>query len=393
VALVYVVIASTAMLAMVSLAVDFGRVQVAKTQLQRAVDAAALYGATGASDGTYTAKAIDAANDNTVDNTPLVLQNADIQTITFNTANKTYSIGGASPNGVKITAVRNAARGTAIPLLFGKLIGMSSCNIHATAVAYYASGLPAYGFVGIGTGSGAGVLLQNNTIKLDSYDSGAGAYGGSNILAHGYTASNNGITMTNNVTVSDNVYMVAGQTLTTNGNPSYGTRQALTSALTYQNVTSYPAGSSQLGNINGGPLTLGSGSTNTNYYALNFTIPSGQTLTINGPVTVYVNGNITLAGTVNTYQNLPTNFTIRAMSSAGVQIQNTTLYADIYAPQSPINISPPGGGLNFYGRLIGQTLNVGGNANLHYDEALPDLPGTPQVPPGSGGGSSAASLE
>jgi Flp pilus assembly protein TadG len=387
--LVYIAIAMGAMLAMISLGVDFGRVQVAKTQLQRAADAAALYGATGASDGTYATKAIDAANDNNVDGTPLVLLNSDVQAITWNSGTGTYSIGGASPNGVLVTAHRMASRSTAIPLMFGKLIGMSSCNIHATAVAFYSSGLPPYGFVGVGQG----VMLQNNTIRVDSYKSASGAYGGVNVLSHGYVATNYTITMTGGVTIAQDIYMVAGQSLTANGSPSYGTRPVLTSSLSYPSVTTYPAGSVVLGNVNGG-TTLGSGSSNTNYYSTGVSLNSGQTLNINGPVTLYVNGNLTLNGTVTTYQNLPANFTVRMMSSAGVNIQTPTLYADVYAPQSPINVNAATPNTTVYGRLIGNELSVNGNANLHYDESLPALPGTPQVPPGSGsGGGSAATLE
>jgi hypothetical protein len=383
---VYVSIVSLALLGFVSLGVDFGRVEVAKTELQRAADAAALYGSTGASDGTYSAKAIDAANDNKVDGSALVLTNADVQSITWNSGTGTYTTGGASPNGVKVSAYRIASRGTAIPLMFGSLIGMPTCNIHATSVAVYSSGLPPYGWVGLNS-----VLLQNNTIKLDSYSSDAGTYGGSNILTHGYTATNGGMTMTGGVTISQNIYMLASQSLTANGSPSYGTRQALSASLTYPAISTYPVGSILLGNVNNG-TTLGSGSTNTNYYSTGVIINSGQTLNINGPVTLYVNGNFTINGTVNTYQNLPANFTVRQMSGSGINITTPTLYADIYGPQAPANI---GSGTTLYGRLISSQLSVSGSANLHYDESLPALPGTPQAPPasGSGTGSSAATLE
>jgi Flp pilus assembly protein TadG len=381
-ALIYLAVTMSAMLAMISIAVDFGRVEVAKTELQRAVDGAALYGSTGAADGTYSSKAIDAGNDNNVDGTPLVLLSSDIQTITWNTGTGTYTVGGASPNGVKITARRAAARGTAIPLVFAKLIGMSTFDIHATAVAVYSSNLPPFGFVGI-----SGVLLQSNTINIDSYKSSSGSVG----LTHGYVASNSGFTMSGGVTINKDIYMLAGQSITANGSPSYGTRQALTSALSYPSVSTYPVGSTNLSNLNGG-VTLGSGSANTNYYTtgVSLSLNSGQTLTINGPVTLYVNGNFTINGTVNTYQNLPANFAVRMMSGSGVNITTPLIYLDVYAPQSPINI---GSGTNLYGRIIGNQLSVSGNANLHYDESLSALPGTPQGPVPTGPGSGAATLE
>ena len=53
---IYAMIAMTALTGFVSLAVDLGRVQIAKTELQQAADAAALYGASGLSVSTSTVK-------------------------------------------------------------------------------------------------------------------------------------------------------------------------------------------------------------------------------------------------------------------------------------------------------------------------------------------------
>lgn len=46
---------------------------------------------------------------------------------------------------------------------------------------------------------------------------------------------------------------------------------------------------------------------------------------------------------------------------------NANLYADIYAPNSPINVSGNG---QFYGRAIGKSFSISGNAGFHYDESL-----------------------
>jgi hypothetical protein len=384
--LFYAAIMMLTLFAMASLAIDLGRVQVAKSQMERATEAAALYGCSGASDGTASSKAITAAADNKVDGSPLVLLSSDIQTITWNNGTGTYSIGGSSPNGVKITAMRTKARGTAIPLLFAKAIGMPTCDIHYTAVAVYRAGLPAYGFVGINS-----AMLQNNTILVDSYSSGNGTYGGANILTHGYVATNGSFAMSSAVNINTDIYMLSGQTLTANGAPAYGTRQTLSSALSFPSIASAPGGAINVGNINGA-TTLGSGSNNTDYYTTGISVLSGQTLTIAGPVTLYVNGNFQITGIVKTYLNLPVNFTIRVIASSGVNITTASMYADVYAPTSPINI---GAGTGFYGRAIGNQFSVNGAASLHYDEGLPALPGTPQQPPssGSGGASGTATLE
>lgn len=374
----YAALLLPALAAIISLGVDLGRVQLVKGELQRAVDAAALYAAKGAGDGTALSKAQSVASANMVDGSALSLQAGDVQLITW--ANGTYTVGGSSPNGVLVTGYRTAARNNAVRLTFGSIIGRNTCDVTATSIAVSASGKPPFGVVGINA-----VMLQNNTIRVDSYASDAGAYGGSNIKTNGYVATNGGVTMTGGVTVSQDLYMLSGQSITANGGPSYGTRQTLSSSLSYPNVTSYPGGSTNLGNVNSG-TNLGSGSTNTNYYCNGINLNAGQVLNINGPVTLYINGNCTLNGTVNTLNNKPSNFKIRMMSGSGVNISGTTVYADIYAPQSPANLN---NNMNLYGRIICSQLSVSGSGYIHYDESLPALEyGTSQGPPSSGGSGS-----
>src|SRR5215475_5479855 len=76
ISLLYTLIVIVVVMGFVSFAIDLGRVQVAKTELQQAADAAARYGASGMYDGTAVSKAITAAADNLVDGTPLVLNNS-----------------------------------------------------------------------------------------------------------------------------------------------------------------------------------------------------------------------------------------------------------------------------------------------------------------------------
>ncbi len=43
---------------------------------------------------------------------------------------------------------------------------------------------------------------------------------------------------------------------------------------------------------------------------------------------------------------------------------NTNLFANIYAPQSPIIISGNG---DIYGSVLGKSVDMTGNAHIHYD--------------------------
>jgi Flp pilus assembly protein TadG len=136
-AIVYITVMMTVMMAFCSMAVDLGRVQAAKTELRLAADAAAIYAAQGLADGTAVTKAIQSAAENTVDGTPLVLQNSDV--VTGHWAGGTFTAGGAPTNAVRVTATRSAARGTAVSLVFAKLLGISTCNVNATSTALYTS--------------------------------------------------------------------------------------------------------------------------------------------------------------------------------------------------------------------------------------------------------------
>src|SRR4051794_10402404 len=133
VAIFYSFFAVVAVIAFISLAVDFGRVQLAKTELRRAADAAARYACSGISDGTAITKAISAAGQNNVDGAALVLQDADVRVGTWSAG--TFTSGGTSPNAVRIKAERSAARGNPVPLLFGQIIGRGTCDVRVTAIA------------------------------------------------------------------------------------------------------------------------------------------------------------------------------------------------------------------------------------------------------------------
>jgi Flp pilus assembly protein TadG len=134
-AVVYILILMTAMIAFTSLAVDLGRAQLAKTELHRAADAAAIYGAQGFATSTVLANAITAAAENNVDGTPLILQNSDVQIGVWH--NGQFKPNGSGISAVQINAKRIKSRNTAVPLLFAAVIGQHTLDINASSVATY----------------------------------------------------------------------------------------------------------------------------------------------------------------------------------------------------------------------------------------------------------------
>lgn len=141
VSLIYASILMVVLCAFASFAVDLGRVQVAKTELQRAADAAARYGVAGLStSGTQArANAIAAAAENLTDGTAVTLTNSDIEFGKWNgTTFSSTSINASGNNAIRVTARRINARGTAIPVLFGSALGVKQIDVNASATAYYA---------------------------------------------------------------------------------------------------------------------------------------------------------------------------------------------------------------------------------------------------------------
>src|SRR4051794_1759744 len=101
-------VAMTTLCGVVSLAVDFGHVQLARTELHRAADAAARYAVTGLADNTYASKAITAANDNTSDGAPVSITAANVVKGNWDiTKSPAFDATRGPVNAVKITATKS----------------------------------------------------------------------------------------------------------------------------------------------------------------------------------------------------------------------------------------------------------------------------------------------
>jgi Flp pilus assembly protein TadG len=142
VAMIYVVVSLAVMLGFCSLAVDLGRVQVAKTELRRAADAAARAGvAQLLSSGTSAAQsaAIAMAARNYCDGSAVVLTNSQVQVGIWNSSSHSFSTSGSADNittfnAIKVMARRTQANGNPIPLVFGEIIGVPTCDIEANSI-------------------------------------------------------------------------------------------------------------------------------------------------------------------------------------------------------------------------------------------------------------------
>jgi Flp pilus assembly protein TadG len=142
VGLILVIMILGALLGICSLAVDYGRAVVVKTELRRAADAAARAAVANLSAGNTAA--INAAvaelssNQNLADGQPVVLvTGSDIQFINW-TSSSSYSVvaNASQANAVRVYCRRVASRGTAVNLFFANIIGVPSVDVTAFSTAY-----------------------------------------------------------------------------------------------------------------------------------------------------------------------------------------------------------------------------------------------------------------
>jgi hypothetical protein len=382
--LVWGIIAITALMAIVSLAVDLGRVQLAKTELRAVADAAARYAAKGIDDGTAVTKAQAVAAENRVDMQPLALLAGDVELGNWDASQSPRFSAARTPhNAVRVHARKLASRGTAVPTYFLRVLGVMNVDVSAAAVATAAAS-SSHGLIGL-------QWIDLNSATVDSYSSAAGAYGGANRGELGSLASNGSVSL-NSSTVRKDVYMLSGQTLSTSSS-SYGTRKTgapisvpTPSAGIYATVNDNgritPAGVVSGGNFDAQDknITIPAG----NYYFSDLHLKGG-TLNVTGNATIYVNGNVHIhSSPVFNVGNQPGRLTIKVVKASGALVHLNSVdaaFADIQAPTADIHLNSTKA---FYGRLVGKTIKLNSTDAVHFDSSLPPLAGATNTSPGGG---------
>jgi hypothetical protein len=148
VAALYVIVIMIALCALCSLGVDFGHVQLVKTELRRTADSAARAAASQMRVGKSAAiaKAVEYAGYNKADGSKVVLDpSKDIEFGTWNPAKekftKTNSNDISSCNAVHVIARRITARGNSVPLMFARVLGQDACDVEAESIVQFIGGV------------------------------------------------------------------------------------------------------------------------------------------------------------------------------------------------------------------------------------------------------------
>lgn len=130
-----------------------------------------------------------------------------------------------------------------------------------------------------------------------------------------------------------------------------------------------------------GNVTLPGGTVaNPAIYTMNsLTVGPGNTLTIQGPVIININyhgnGNaVDIQGFANTTA-VASNFVLNygGFGSVSIASANSGAYAVINAPNANVSLT---GNANFYGQVLGSTINVTGSAKFYWDLATLNQPNT-----------------
>lgn len=372
--MLYVIIVITVVFAFASLAMDYGRVQLAKTQLRVAADAAARAAAPALGNVQNVQNlAIQYAQMNYCDGSLVTIdKNNDVDFLDWDETTRTYTVlsGSARNNAdaVRVTCRRTGSSG--IPLMCTRVFGMSTFDVSASSIVAMVP--PGYGLVGLNY-----ISLKGNSSA--SYWSSSGSVGGNS----GNIASNGNITSSNNANVAGTIWTLAGATVS---GVTANARRTLNAPLVYPNGSSgtYSAAVNDNallpgGSMSGGSINVGNKQTYSfpagHYFVKNFSIASGGVINCLGPVTVYMYGTLNLQGQASAASNTPGNLSLvmipdpstgTAPGAVSVSSSNA-LYANIYAPQSDITLSGTG---SIYGQIIGKSVTMSGSSDIYYDLAL-----------------------
>jgi len=362
--LIYMAVLLGLMCAFASLAVDLGRAQVAKTEARRTADAAARAAVAGIPSGISTAQSNAAwiAAANNMDGSAVALDTAqDIEFGTWDTTARTFTVlsgvARSNANSVRVTVRRTADRGTAVPLLFGRVIGVSSCDVTASAIAANTGSV--YELVGLDS-----VTVKNNMV-VGTYSSSVTTDPSSHFVDDASVASNGPITAKNNEDVGSVILGPSGSSALDN----VASTVTLISDIPWPTMPTAPATGSNV-SISG-TVNYPGGTYNWN----NVTFSNNATLQFSGPAIVNVIGDITFAqnATITAASSIPSNLVIYQFgnhSFGGSNANSIDITADLIAPGSDFYAK---NSATLRGRAFFRTVYAKNNFEFYYDTALTAL--------------------
>jgi len=295
------------------------------------------------------------------------------------------------------------------------ITGFSNAQVQVTETIQRIVGTPLYSYAIYATGNGCSSVILSNGASTDSFDSSAGTYAATQQSTNGDVATNGNLNVSgggtqvngalSNPNSGSGTCGAGGMTaLTASGGASvtggivnvgaaigYTDPPAPTPAppTTNQSLSGNCGGLSGCTNVSGnnvavapgtyGNLTVSGGTSihlSAGTYNLNsLVLDGGSPLVVDsGPVTINVAGTgkataIDLSGgSIFNSGGLPSDCQFLYDGTAAVKLSGgSQSYAIVNAPHAAITFS---GGSNFYGAVIGATMNDSVGTALHYDRSL-----------------------
>jgi hypothetical protein len=370
------------MFGFVALAVDGGYLYNIRNDVQSATDAGALSGATVLF--TDEEEYVDAVvqrftSMNFAAAAPVLAAERQIQVGRWSYLDRTFTpvrIGDEYANAVRVIGSRHHA-----PALFAALLGYEEFNVDRLAIAHKTP--PCRGIWGLDR-----VTVSGDAVT-DSYDSAESWYSPLTSGVHGDVCSNGPIEVIGSAEVFGDAGAGPGYEVEERGNAVvHGASTPGNSVKRFE-----PVDMGDVATVNdnasigltttgrdpirdraaGWDLRLGSGADSLTlgpgtYYFTSISIGSQATLITTGDVTIYVSGDVRMAGgaIVNTTQD-PHSLTIYSTGSTFELYGGTGFHGTLYAPNTDVYLI---GSSAYYGEIVGKTVDIGGTATIHVDESL-----------------------
>jgi hypothetical protein len=374
------------LLVFASFAVDLGFVRAVCGEMQHTADTAALAGASAlyktdeADVEKVTARASAMIERMQKSQNFRDMESQVIEVGSFNSRTGAF-VAIDDPEASKPFAVRVRSFRMKTPLFFAAVIGHYSTDVSREAISVGSS--PCNGIWGL-----RGVRVIGDVVT-DSYHSEDGAYAADTADDNGDICSGRNVTLNGGVEINGDVMCGFGYEVNANGSSSEVT--GLTSAnsgpvsgpeLDFGDVR-FVNDNALIGLTDGGrvPWAAGLGANmsiragdNLNlpagrYYLDSLTMRSDATITVSGPTTIYIGGDVTAAGAGIVSATLdPKDLSI---ISAGTHFSiggSYDFYGSVLAPNADVVLT---GDAGYYGVLIGGTVEMRGNTQVHVDESLP----------------------
>ena len=370
-----------------SFSIDLGFVRAVCGDMQHTADGAALAGASALtqSDGQdpdgARARAIDIIERMQASQGFEALADQIIQLGTWDFQTRTFTAVDPAikkPFAVRVVSIRNNT-----PLFFAAILGKHFTNVSRQAVAL-GSG-PCSGVWGL-----EGVKVIGNVVT-DSYDSTTETYSAETANENGDVCSGRNINVNGGVEIHGDAMAGLGYDVIVNGSSGeitgitssnntgvttptvdFGTVKYVNDNLT---IPLTDSGKSPWKGAFGWDLFLTANDNLKvapgNYYLETLTMRSGASITLSGKTTFYVAGDVDAAGAgIISLTQDPQDLTIIS-TGAKFDIGGTyDFYGSVLAPYADIALY---GDAQFYGAVIGQTVEMRGNFQFHVDESLPLL--------------------